>query len=227
MDVRVRRFIFYLSWVIIVLLGPFTVFINSNLSTVFSSQLITINFFQRMTGLAAFSLLFIQVLLGNQMSVWLQTIGAKAYKFHVTQGIFAYGLILVHPLFEVLTRIKLDNLITILLPDLTKEREIWIGTGKLGLLLLTVGVIAGYFRIKPIFRKHWRAFHFLNYFAFYSISIHSWFVGSDVRTPPFVWLYWVAVSSVTLLLIYKFILLSVKVLNNARDEQNPVENKSV
>jgi len=75
--------------------------------------------------------------------------------------------------------------------------------GKVALLLLTLGVIAGYFRTRPFFRRNWRKFHVVNYIAFLAIILHSRNLGTDARTPPFVWVYWIAVIAVCLTLIYK------------------------
>ena len=150
------------------------------------------------------------------MGHWVQMIGAKAYKYHITEGLVTYGFILAHPFMQALLDYKVAGFLGALLTFLP-GRDIDLSLGKIALLLITIGVIAGYFRTKPFFRRHWLKFHYLNYAAFYLIAVHSWGEGTDIGTTPFVWVFWSAVSLVSFTVVYK--LLATKfLLSNERPD---------
>lgn len=203
MTLRQRKIFWFLVWLAIVLSGPFTVLRNAPDS--FSNDLILINVIQRLAGLTAFSLLFVQIMLGSFMGRWVQILGARAFKFHVTEGLVAYGFILTHPLMQVLIDYKARGVLGAFL-TLLPGQDIFLNFGKMALVLLTIAVPAAYLRTKPFFRRNWRVFHILNYLAFFFIVVHSRGVGTDVSTPPFVWVHRAAILGVTYSLFYRFIL---------------------
>ncbi len=208
MSLKQRRVFWFVIWLLIILSGPVTVFLNSPLSSVSSNQLVLINYFQRIFGLLAFSLLFIQIMIGAHMERWVQLVGSKAYKIHITQGLITYAVIFLHPLMQMLIDFKLRGLVgvaLVLLPGV----NFYLNLGKIAFVLITIGVIASYFRTKPFFRRNWRWFHRLNYVAFYAIALHSFSIGTDISSPPFSIVYWVAVISVTGSLFYKYVYLNL------------------
>jgi DMSO/TMAO reductase YedYZ heme-binding membrane subunit len=81
--------------------------------------------------------------------------------------------------------------------------DIFLNLGKLAFVLVSVGVIVGYFRTKPFLRKNWRKLHIMSYFAFVFVSIHSWNLGSDVKSFPFVITYFVGHVIVGLVILEK------------------------
>lgn len=189
-------------WLVIILSGPVSVIRNTDFRITFSDSILLINLFQRVLGLLAFCLLFSQIMLGAFMGRWLQVLGAKAFRWHTTEGIATYLIILSHPFAQVLLDFKAGGFLASLL-TLFPGKDLNLNLGKVALLLLTLGVIAGYFRTRPLFRRNWRKFHVVNYIAFLFIALHSRNLGTDARTPPFVWIYWIAVIAVCLTLIYK------------------------
>ena len=209
MTLKQKRIFWFFVWILILASGPVSVLRNTPLSLAFGGSLILINIFQRLTGLLAFSLLFAQIMLGSFMGKWVQILGARAFKFHVTEGLVTYGFILVHPLMQVLIDFELRGVLGAFMTFLP-GRDIFLNLGKISLLLLTVGVFAAYFRTKPFFRRHWLKFHILNYVAFSLIAVHSWYLGTDIKTPPFVWVYWTAVFAVSFSVIYRLALPFVK-----------------
>ena len=142
------------------------------------------------------------------MDWWVQIIGAKAYRIHITQGMVAYGLILIHPLMESLIVYKITGSVMksifVFVPKLETQREIYLTLGRTALLLMTISVIAAFFRTNPVLRRNWRKLHVLNYLTFYIVYYHMR-VGSDITTAPFVWVSWVALASISLSFIYRFI----------------------
>ena len=208
MSLGTKRNSFWVLWLVIVLSGPITVIRNSDLQNTFANPVVLTNFFQRMTGLLAFSLLFIQIILGSWMGRWLQIIGAKAYKIHITQGLVVYSLMLIHPLFEnaivYLVSKNIIDALYVFIPSLGTERAILLVFGRTAFLLATIAVIASYFRTKPFFRRNWRAFHILNYLVFILIFIHMR-LGTDIVTPPFVWVSWIALIGVLFSLVHRFL----------------------
>src|SRR3990172_730157 len=213
MTLKQKRIFWFTIWLLVLLSGPFTVLKNTDLSTAISSDLLFVNLFQRLTGVVAFTLIFIQITLGSLMERWIKILGAKAFRAHVTEGIITYTFIFIHPLMQMYFDYSARGLFGALL-TLFPGRDIYLNLGKVGFLLLTVGVIAGYFRTKPFFRRNWRSFHILNYIAYFFIFIHSRNLGSDVNSLPFAILHKSSVFIVALIISYKLYLkLSSKFAN--------------
>ena len=200
MSLKFKRLLFLLAWLIIIFSGPISVIRNSDIDSVVSDPVILTNFFQRLTGLLAFSILFVQIVLGSWMNNWIQIIGARAYKLHITQGLIAYGFVLIHPIFQnaiiYQTSRSLSEALLVFVPSLNTQRDILLVFGRSAFILATIAVVAAYFRTKPFFRRNWKAFHILNYLVFYLVLIHSR-IGTDIKSPPFSWIYWTAAIVVT------------------------------
>lgn len=131
-----------------------------------------------LVGLYAFTFVAWQVLLATNLR-WLRKLWPNIIQFHRFQGSFALLFALVHPTFIALGygmgaylhfRYVSPGLRWWLLPGYT----------ALTILLLTVitASLAWYGRNIP----WWRKLHRLNYFVFALVWVHSWFIGSDVRT---------------------------------------------
>lgn len=159
----------------------------------------TINLLQRITGLTAFALIFIQIVLGSNMDYWKSKFGTWPLKIHTTNGLIAYTFIFLHPLLMVLYVYSYSSNFdpfyvytdVCLLCDGTYEY--YINFGRLAFLSATVAVTAGLFRGANLWmRQNWRKLHILNYFAFYFVSIHSYNVGTDSATNIFQFLFWMA-----------------------------------
>jgi len=196
-----RRVFWLVIFILIVFLGPITVILNTSFNLSQNSDVL-INIFQRIVGLTAFSLLFIQIILGNYMEKWVQLIGGFAFRLHIVNGVFILLLVLVHPFLyflsktsDVKTFIKM-----IIFPQSETIADVWVNFGRIALTLLVIGTTAGYYRTKPFFRNKWLLFHYFHYLAFAIISIHSYYIGTDVKSWPFYGLFMVA-NGVYLMLI--------------------------
>jgi len=108
-SLKQKRYFWIFIWLLFLASGPVSVLRNTPLSLALEDSAILINFFQRIFGLLALTLLFSQIMLGSFMGKWVQIIGARAYKYHVTEGLITYGFILIHPLMQVLLDYKLSG----------------------------------------------------------------------------------------------------------------------
>jgi predicted ferric reductase len=159
----------------------------------------TINLLQRITGLTAFGLLFIQIVLGSNMDFWRTKLGDKALKLHIVNGILTYTFIFLHPILMVLYMYSYSSnfdpfyVYTDFCVLCDGAYEYYINFGRLAFLFTTIAVFAGLFRgMNMWMRQNWRKLHILNYFAFYFVSIHSYNIGSDSSEPLFTYLFWTA-----------------------------------
>ena len=224
MNLKKKRTFFFLIWIILLLSGPVSVFKNTPLRDIFSNNILFLNVFQRIVGLTAYVLIFVQIMLGAHMDRLVQILGAKAYKAHVTQGLLTYGFIFIHPLFyyvisyEIIGRFEL-------FPDSGSIYDVWLTYGRAAFSLATIGVFAGYFRTKPFFRKYWRVFHLLNYLVFIFVTIHAFKIGTDTRTLPFAVVFYLATLLVGLTIIFRlFAYLDLRF--NFKIRENKLQDKA-
>jgi predicted ferric reductase len=206
-----KKIIFYLIWLLVISIGPLTVLKVTPLSYALTTPTLTINFFQRIVGLLAFSMLFWQIILGTFMQRLTEKLGGWIFKFHVLEGAVAYTLVLLHPLLFVLFNFKTKGIFdpfyvfTDVCVLCANKLEFLYTLGRVGFWLITLAVVAAELRTQPWLRIHWRKFHIFNYFAFLLVAVHARGVGTDVRFVPFVWFYWIAVIAVVLTIFYKFL----------------------
>lgn len=198
------KIFFVLLYVIILLVPGYTVWQNGGFTAQADVAAITY-LFLRLTGLYAFVLIFIQVMLGAFMNYWRMVFGPKILNFHMWEGILAYGLILAHPTLFLLNAALagVPNVLGLLIPRFTNSYEIYLSFGKIGFILLTIAIFAARFRNAGFLQKHWRKFHILNYIAFWFIFVHSFNLGSDTRMPPFSWLYPIMAILVVVSILYR------------------------
>lgn len=191
-----KKAIFYLLWFFLLVLGPITVIRNTP-PYFLAEPSGLLNFLQRIIGLMAFTLLFIQIILGSLMEKLVEKLGGWIFKFHITEGIVAYGLILVHPLL-----LKFDPLY-VFLGFSSQGAEFYYSFGRSAFWLLTVGVAAGLLRTQPWLQNNWRKFHVLNYVAFFLVWYHSFKVGTDIGTFPFSFFHGPSLVVVSAIVLYK------------------------
>lgn len=192
------RIFFILLYVILLLIPGYTALQNGNAGGV-------TYFFLRLTGLYAFILIFIQIMLGAFMNYWRSVFGPKILNFHMREGILAYGLILAHPALFLLNAALagVPDVLSLLIPGFTNAYETYLSFGKIGFILLTIAIFAARFRNIGFLQRHWRKFHILNYVAFWFIFSHSLSLGSDTHTPPFSWLYPIMAILVVVSILYR------------------------
>lgn len=186
------KIIFYLIWIVLLSLAPITILENTSFALITRNYGTMANAVQRLFGLWALTLMFVQIVLGSFMTKLTEKFGGWIFKFHVMQGILVYFLILVHGtafvVFNYLIGHGFDPFFVFV--DVCvlcgKAFDHYYNFGRVAFWLVTLAVAAGYFRtVTPFLRVHWKKFHILNFVAFLLIGIHSLFLGSDVGTFPF------------------------------------------
>lgn len=203
-----KKLLFFIIWTLILSLGPITILKTTSVELL-KNPAFAINFFQRITGLLAFSLLFLQIVIGSNMNKLIEKLGAWVFRFHIVEGIVIYLLVLSHPLLAVLFNFKILGsfdpfyVFTDFCVICKTNSELFLTFGRVSFWLLTIAVAAGLFRTEPWLRRRWKSFHKINYLVFFLIAIHSWFVGSDTQATPFIYFYYLAVPIVAILFVYK------------------------
>ena len=202
MKLKRKRVTVFLIWLTVILIPWVYIISTTSVNLLFSNNLVLLNVFQRITGLTAFSLLFFQIMLGACMDRWIQILGARAYRAHIFQGIISYGFVLIHPIFYFVISFEASGILP-WLPDLSTYQGVGLTYARIAFFLITLSVIASYFRTQPFFRRNWRAFHMINYFSFFLVAMHAYRVGSDIKTIPFSIIFWVYVLIVSLTVLFK------------------------
>lgn len=204
-----QKIIFFSVWILILAIGPYTLIKNSLIGPIFHNNVLLFNFLQRLAGLLAFSLIFVQIMLGSFMNKWIEKFGGWIFNFHVIEGIFVYLFILSHPFFFVLINYKLKGIFdpfyvfTDLCVLCKNKLELYYTFGRVAFWLITIAALAAGFRTQPWLIRNWRKFHILSYFAFFFVALHSWVLGSDIASKPFIWFYWTAIILVIFSLLHK------------------------
>lgn len=201
---------FLFVWALPLALIPFTVLKVTPLPVAMQYPATITHFIQRILGLTAFTLVFWQIILGSYMVKLTEKLGGWVFKFHITEGIFLYGIIVLHPVsfvfFNYFAGKGIDPFyvftqVCVLCPNLL---EFYYSLGRISFWLLTIAVFVAFFRTAtPYFRYYWRRFHVLNYLVFLLIGIHSFGVGTDMGTFPFSLFYGPAIFIVSCIILFK------------------------
>lgn len=208
-----KRLLFYLVLALLVLAGPVTVILNTKWNLLPMSNVLIATTIQRMAGLVAFTLLFIQILLGSSFNQWLKVLGAKVYKYHIIIGTLAYIVIFIHPLMYLYLRFDATKIFDpffiysefCILCE-TKQ-DLYLTFGRVSFWLITAAVLAAIGRTYVSLRQNWRYIHVLNYIAFFFVAYHARKLGTDTFSPPFVIVYYSAVVIVTVIVLKKIAIL--------------------
>lgn len=208
-----KKTFFILVWVLLLVLAVISPIKEFKFVLASKNQVLLIGLFQRILGLLAFTLLFIQIFLGAFMGRLTEKLGEWVFNFHLFNGKLLYTLILLHPAFYMLYLFKIKGVLDpfYIYSDLCVlckgNLEHFYNFGRVAFWLITAGIIAAVFRASdPFLKKNWRKFHILNYFAFFLIAIHSKVLGTDISTTPFKWIYLFGIVTVSLSLVVKYIL---------------------
>lgn len=149
------------------------------------NKLFFLNGIQRLAGVLALFLLFVQVVVGAYRARLSQKLGSWVMNFHIWQGRVIYFLVLVHTfsllLFNFVAKKGFDPFYVfvdfcLLCPT---RVELYYSFGRVGFWLLNLTVLAALLRGEPWWRKNWRYLHLLNYFLYFMLAGHAFFVGSD------------------------------------------------
>lgn len=162
---------------VFILLAPIFL-LNSQLNIRNATDVIF--FLQRASGLYAFSLIFIAIIMGSAMNVVDRFFPAdKVFSFHKIVGKTAFVLAILHPVFLYSTYFLAGNL-SYILPFQQGSNIIYYSLGILALLLLIVTVAAALARFRIGIK--WLYIHRLNYLIFWLIFFHGLNLGVDTQT---------------------------------------------
>lgn len=164
----------------------------------------------RLFGLYGFTLIWGQIILGPFMPLLRRLFGPLALTLHIAEGIFAIVFATLHPIllglayFLATKDLFFWNALANYLPG---ELYIYGLFGVAAWVLLICTVTTALLRTKPWFINKWRYIHLLNYLVFILVFLHSYNIGSDVRSEPLNTLYGVFgltfVASVLYRIVYK------------------------
>lgn len=137
-------------------------------------------FLQRASGLYAFSLIFIAIIMGSAMNVVDRFFPAdKVFSFHKIVGKTAFVLAILHPVFLYSTYLPDKNL-NYILPFQGGINLFYLSLGIIALILLTLTVSVALLRFRIGLK--WLYIHRLNYLIFWLIFFHGLNLGVDTQT---------------------------------------------
>lgn len=136
-----------------------------------------------LAGLYAFTLVWLQVMIGSNRR-WLTRLWPGIIRYHRVEGVFAFLFAQAHPLL-LIAGFGFDSYVrdAFVSPD----RVLFAWFGRIALLLLTVTVATALLWRLQWLKRRWHVIHYLNYFVFALVWIHSWVLGSDVQTTSLRW----------------------------------------
>jgi len=193
-----NKYVYFIGivYTLSLVLAPFTVFYFFYKFHLLSfTPNFIFSFIQRSVALMILPMMALQIYLGANLTNLISGVGGWIAKFHYKHGIVIYSLILAHTLSFVVLKYFANRILDpfYVFTDfcvLCQVRgELFYTFGRLAFWLLTFSVFAAYFRNTDTFKKHWRLFHYMNYFIFILALIHSFYVGSDVLSTTYIAVY--------------------------------------
>lgn len=173
---NILRILFYLFNLIVLALPLYL--IKETLQFNNSSELLFL--LHRIFGLYAFSLIFLQIILGSGRPILAHLFPSYAIiNFHQSSGKIAFLFAFLHPILLLSTYFTESNL-GYVTSFLAGDMSVYFWTGVIAYFALFVSVGAAIFRryIGP----NWVYFHRLNYLIFWLIFFHSFQFGLDVHS---------------------------------------------
>jgi hypothetical protein len=186
-----KKILFWGLWLAFLSLAPITILKSVDLQYTITHPVVLTNVLQRLVGLMAFILMFWQIMLGAYMHKWTDKLGGWVLRFHITEGVIIYLLVLMHPIFFMLFNYfygkGLDPFyIFTQVCVICKQQELYYTLGRISFWLINITVFAGLFRMAtPFMRANWKKFHVLNYLVFLIVGIHGLSIGTDFMVMPF------------------------------------------
>lgn len=154
-----------------------------------------------LVGLLAFSLLWVQLLVGTNRQ-YLRQVYPWMMRFHRWQGGFVLLFALLHP---TLLLIGVGTAHYLARDFVAPNLVVWVWVGYLQLLLLVCTAGSALLLRVPWLRTRWRTVHYANYGVFVLVWSHSWFLGSDVRTTDLRYLWTFFGATVVLSSVFRFL----------------------
>jgi len=152
-------------------------------------------------GLYAFTLLWTQLLIGPN-AILFRKVQPKITIFHHRQGIFIFLLVLTHPTLILIAFGLYQYLGYKFLP---KPLVLYAFLGTVALGFLTVTAVTAILSRLSFLKYKWRMFHFLNYVVFTLAWIHSWNLGSDIKSSnlKYLWIFFAVTALISAFLRFR------------------------
>lgn len=207
-----KKRLLILSWFLVLISGPIVVLTKTPLSTITGNITYQISFLQRIAALIAFSAIFVQIIIGANLSELSKIFGSWIYKFHTLQGITAYAFVLAHPLLFLFYNFKIRGAIDpfyvftdacLLCP---RPYELYWSFGRIAFWLISFVILAAAIKSETWWKRNWRKFHILNYLIFFLVVVHAWFSGTDIIKTSFVYIFWLGIGMVAYTFFRKYLL---------------------
>jgi hypothetical protein len=187
-----KKVIFFAILAGLLLLVPVTALHVTPLALVLKNSATLTNYIQRILGLTAFTLMFVQIILGAFMDKLEEKLGDWVFRYHVIEGIIIYSLALMHPLtfmiFNHFTGAGWNPYLVFINACLLCRTPIYYyyTLGMISFWLLSITVFAGLFRkATPWLKANWRKLHVMNYAIFLIVGAHGFLIGTDFQYQPF------------------------------------------
>ncbi len=163
-------------------------------------------YLSRMSGLVAYTLLWLSMLFGLGITSKLARLwpgGPGAFDLHQFTSLLGLAFALFHALILIGDNYIGYTLFQVLIPFAsTGYRPIWVGLGQVGFYLLLIVSLSFYVR-QTIGHRAWRLIHYLSFILFLLALVHGLMSGSDTTAPLVRGLYWASLASLVFLAIYR------------------------
>jgi predicted ferric reductase len=161
---------------------PIYVFFHDRGGTAFLHSLsykVSLQLLFPLLGLYAFTFVAWQILIATNLR-WLRKLWPRILQFHRFEGSFALLFAIMHPSFIAVGYGLASYLhYNFVAPPL----RWWLVPAYAGLTIMIATVLTALLAWKGRNIPWWRKLHRLNYLVFALVWTHSWFIGSDLRTP--------------------------------------------
>lgn len=184
-------------------------------------------FITRASGIIAYILLWLSTIWGLGVSAkFFDRAIPRAFTYDAHEYISLLALVFVfaHVIVLLFDTFTPFNLAEIVVPFISGYRPVWTGIGILSLYLTLLVTITFYLR-KWIGIQTFRAIHLFSFAAYFGVTLHSWFAGTDTNLAFMRWLY-LGSALVVVLMTVIWLVVRKKDASNALIKEETVQIKS-
>lgn len=148
-------------------------------------------FITRASGIVAYLLLWLSTVWGLGVSAkFFDRLIPRAFTYdaHEYISLLAIGFTIIHIVILLWDQFMPFNLPQLFIPFISDYRPFWIGIGILGTYVTLLVTITFYLR-KWIGIPAFRAIHLFSFLAYFGVTLHSWFSGTDTNFAIVRWMY--------------------------------------
>ncbi len=208
MKIKIAFGVVFIFLLLLLFSGPYTVLVTSAFSLIKGNPTLLTLYLQRIFGLIAFALLFIQLVMINFEDFFRKIFNDRLEKLHCAFGIILLLLVVAHAFLFLVFLGKIKGvydpfyIFTDYCVLCRNYAEYFINLGRVSVTLMLITGLAAVFRKVKEMKKYWRQTHVLMYLTFPLVSVHLYVLGSDAKSTPFFYFYILA-NAVALFIIAK------------------------